>query len=413
MKILLYATYPTQGIGYAKIANMISNHLAAEKDIELYYFGIHNYVHQAIKERFVHPNIKFIDCIAEEAKAGFETDYGMKIIEKVLLDLKPDIFLIYNDIVVTCRLFNTLLNYRANYKHVTKFVTYIDLVYPFEKVEFINHLDRNTDLIFVFSDFWKKNLMDMGVAKNKIKVCYHGINKDLVKVEDKEKCRKFFNLEEDDFVLLNINRNSYRKAWDITLGAFIKFLIKENMNPKIKLFINCAMESRAGYDILSVIRCECIKQKVSFDEVKEHILRARNNMGHISDTEINMLYNAADVGINTCVGEGFGLCNTEHASVGKAQIISSVCAFKDIFTPEYAYMVEPRVTYYATNLLDAHNGDISICSQDDFAEAMSFYFHNRDKMEEHGKKAAEIINSRYDWTPILKKLVDDIREFME
>ena len=70
MKVLFYATYPNQGIGYSKIGNKISNYLA-EVGFEVYYFGISNFIGDKEKiTRNIHPDIKFIDAIAEENKKG-------------------------------------------------------------------------------------------------------------------------------------------------------------------------------------------------------------------------------------------------------------------------------------------------------------------------------------------------------
>ena len=61
MKILFVASYPNQPIGYSKVANKISNFLA-EKGAEVHYFGFSNFPESTI-ERYIHPNIKFIDAI--------------------------------------------------------------------------------------------------------------------------------------------------------------------------------------------------------------------------------------------------------------------------------------------------------------------------------------------------------------
>ena len=41
------------------------------------------------------------------------------------------------------------------------------------------------------------------------------------------------------------------------------------------------------------------------------------------------MYNVGDIGINTCDGEGFGLCNFEQAGVGVPQIVPKVGGFLD------------------------------------------------------------------------------------
>ena len=65
VKILFCATYPTQPIGYGRIASVLSNYLAAQINFDVYYFGFSN-VEKLKIQRYVHPNIKFIDVLKEE-----------------------------------------------------------------------------------------------------------------------------------------------------------------------------------------------------------------------------------------------------------------------------------------------------------------------------------------------------------
>jgi len=47
----------------------------------------------------------------------------------------------------------------------------------------------------------------------------------------------------------------------------------------------------------------------------------------LDDRELNLLYNACDVGLNTASSEGWGMVSFEHAATGAAQIVprSWVC----------------------------------------------------------------------------------------
>lgn len=403
MKLLFYGTYPDQGIGYGKIANILSNNFASQDDIEVYYFGIANYPEIAMNDRFIHPKIKFIDVLAEEQKIGSNEKYGVDLIERFILEIKPDIFFIYNDLVVTCRLFNVLLDYRDKYKNQTKVICYIDLVYPYERLEYIQHMDKNSDYIYTFSECWKHNLIEMGIKKEKIGVLYHGITTDHLKLIPKIEARNKIGLKETDFIILNTNRNCYRKANDITISSFIQFLKQENFNANIKLYINCEMVTSSGYDLVMLIKTECIRYKVSFEKVCQHILTPGSRPGNVSDDMINIMYNACDIGVNTCMGEGFGLCNAEQAYLGKPQVLSAVGALKDIFPKKCTYFVEPCVSITVPNNLDAHNGDIAICNQADVAKGFSYYYHNRNLIEKHGKIIQKHVSEKYKWSNILKK----------
>lgn len=412
MKILFYATSPNQTIGYAKVGSYISNYLAQFSNITFYYFATGNFENTMRPERFIHPSIIFIDVNKEERDRNITEDWGVQLIEDVMLEIKPDIFLIYNDLIVTCRLFNSLLDYRQKYSHITKFVSYIDLVYPFEKIEYLKHLDNNTDLIYVFSDCWKENLIKVGINPEKIRIFYHGIEDKFISLSPSDISRKHLQIDKDDFVILNTNRNCYRKAIDITISAFLKFLKDENMNKNIKLFLNMYLHTKAGYDLLNVVLTECIKQNINFEQAQFHILTPKPDItGRVSDEMMNHIYNSCDVGINTAIGEGFGLCNFEHAYLGKPQIVSAVGGLKDIFSNDFSYVVEPIITFSTPNTMDGHNGDISYCDYKDVAEGMKFYYHNRDKLKEHGQLVRLHIMKKYNLDSILNNFGVSLNEF--
>lgn len=401
MKILFYATYPTMGTGYSRIGNIISNYLAEQN--EVYYFGISNFPNSAVVKRDIHPNIKIIDALIEEKKRGTTELYGVNVIIDVIKEIQPDIVFLYNDLVVLGRIFNSFINNKLKINFRT--ITYLDLVYEYEKIELIQHVNRNTDFILVFSECWKKNLIKCGVESNKIGILPHGFDKFSFYPLDKIYCRQKFSFANDDFIVLNTNRNSYRKAIDKTIDAFLQFLKMKGGDKRIKLFLNMICLENDGYDILNLIKVYCIKYELNYENiVQNHIYKNPSNFNSFSDEMLNYLYNASDIGINTCVGEGFGLCNLEHAGIGRAQIISNVGALGDIFTNEYATLINPVAEIYITNSIDFHGGFIKICDSKDYANAMVKYFDNRELMENQGKIARVKIMENYDWANILDNL---------
>jgi glycosyltransferase involved in cell wall biosynthesis len=56
-----------------------------------------------------------------------------------------------------------------------------------------------------------------------------------------------------------------------------------------------------------------------------------NRIPSVSDEKLNIIYNATDVGINTSIGEGWGLVNWEHAATGKPQIVPNHSALTEIW----------------------------------------------------------------------------------
>lgn len=414
MKILFYATYPTIGTGYSRIGNILSNYLA-EQNHDVYYFGISNFKNSSVVERYIHPSIKLIDALFEEQKRDSSELYGVNVIIDAIKQIQPDIVFLYNDIIVISRIFNNFIDSKLNINFKT--IVYLDLVYEFEKIKLIRHIDKNADQILVFSDCWKKNLIECGIDTNKINVLPHGFDDNKFYTIDKQYCRKKFNFAKDDFIILNTNRNSYRKSIDKTIDAFLQFLKIKGVDRRIKLFLNmlCTDHHKdEGYDIINLIKIGCIKYDLNYEYViTNHIYKNPTNHNSYSDEMLNYLYNATDIGINTCVGEGFGLCNLEHAGVGKPQIISNVGALGDIFNNEYSTLIEPVTEMYITNNIDFHGGFLKICRSLDFMQAMVKYFDDRELIEKHGGLAKEKIVEKYDWKKILESLNNIILNVFE
>jgi len=290
-------------------------------------------------------------------------------------------------------------------------VSYLDLVYPFQRPEYVRHVNRNTDQIFVFSECWRQNLIAMHVPAEKVHVFPHGFSGDLFFPVPKKIARGFLQLADDDFIVLNTNRNTYRKCQDITIAGFLEFYCRrtEEERPRLKLFLNCTMNTTSGYDIQDVIEVECLKRGISPEVIKNHHILRFSNSGEISDEQLNYLMNAVDVGVNTGCGEGFGLCNLEHAGVGRPQIVAGVGALQDTFANHGDAQVLPvRFIMRAPNCMDAHSGDLHYVSSTDFADALEFYFMNPHRMEEHGQVVANRIHQQFCWDTLLSQFWNNL-----
>ena len=408
MKILFFASYPDLAIGYSRIANILSNYLA-ELGNDVYYFGISNFKSNDKIDRYIHPNIKLIDGLEEEIKLGTNELYGVNSICEHIKLIKPDILFIYNDIIVISRIFNNFIERKINLDF--KILTYLDLVYPYEKINLIRHIDKYSDKIFVFTKYWKNHLVQIGLDKNKVEILPHGFDNKTFFSIDKNDAKKYFNFKSDDFVILNSNRNTYRKCIDKTIDAFIIFLKKKNFAPNIKLFLNMEINSlsHSGYDILNQLEISCIKNNINYNYmINNHIFIKQTT--NLKDSQLNFLYNACDIGINTCVGEGFGLCNLEHGGIGKPQIISNVGGLTDIFESDYSIPVEPVEEYYVSNHTDFHGGYCKITKTEDFVNAMEKYYDNKELLLEHGLKSKNILPLKFDWKKILNDFGNKINE---
>lgn len=368
MKVFFMCTHCNQATGYARVANKITNYLVTLPGVEVVYYAFQNYPNQHIEDRFIDPRIKFVDAL--ELDPVSPKGFGDLGIVPTFESEKPDVVFLYNDLPVCCAVLQMLK--KASHKSY-KTIAYLDIVYPYEDLERYEYLRNNLDVCLTFLECWRRHLVeDLGWDQSKVHVLEHGV--DNVKEVDPVEAKKKLGFKEDDFVVLNLNRNSYRKQWVATIQAFIIFLVRNKFNPRLKLLCGCLPKTDDGYDIEQLIKVECLRQKIDFETVAKNHIFVNPMAMRSSEENINVMYNAADVGLNTCCGEGFGLTNMEHACLGKFQIVSGVPAFKELLTNHDAIIVEPKV-WTVVSRFESHGGDIAIVDPFDFAGALDYIFN--------------------------------------
>ncbi len=137
---------------------------------------------------------------------------------------------------------------------------------------------------------------------------------------------------ESSFVVLNANRPRERKRMDLTVEGFARFAAGKPAG--VKLYLHHARtEPEERKEILSLADQHGILDRLLMNPVGEE-------PAHASDAELNQLYNACDVGLNTSMGEGWGLVSFEHAATGAAQVVPRHSACEELWTGA-AELVEP------------------------------------------------------------------------
>lgn len=389
-------THPAQGTGYARVANKITNHLASIPGVEVVYYAFQNYKNQHVKDRYIDPRITIYDAMELDSESPM--GFGDNGIVPTIIKEKPDALFLFNDINVV----NSILNLiPIEHMPVKKFV-YLDTVYPWQYVSLFDKLKKQSiDYIWVFLDYWKQHLVnDLKFNKDKVGTLPLGLDfKRFIDVPQEDAKMKL-GFKSDDYIVLNMNRNSYRKGWDITIKAFLELLSRENMNPRLKLYCGCMETSDDGYNIPEVIHTQCIRIGLDPYKVMNNHIFINTRPMHLTDSVVNDIYNAADVGMNTCIGEGFGLTTIEHCYFNRPQIVSGVPALKETLG-ENAYIIEPKLLIGVSNH-EKHGGEIALCDYNDFADALQYYFNNPN----HVIDTREYVKNKYSWENVYTILND-------
>lgn len=394
MKIFFMGIHPAHGTGYSRVANKITNYLANLPNVEVVFFAFQNFKNQQVTDRYIDPRIKFYDAceIDPQAPLGF----GDNAIVPSIIKEKPDALFLYNDMMVTQAIMEKI---PPEHMPPKKYL-YLDIVYPWQNVEVYENLKRfNFEKIWVFLNYWKKHLIeDIGFDPNIVEVMPHGVDFERFVDVPMEEAKKELGFKPSDFLVVNMNRNSSRKCWDITIKSFLEFLKRENMNKRIKLYCGGLLSHNDGYNIPQIILSE--SKRIGLDPnsvLNEHTFYNHKPL-HLTDDEVNMIYNAADVGLNTCRGEGFGLTTTEHLYFNRPQIVSGVPALVETLG-KHAYVVKPKVSLHTLSM-EKEGGEHLICDYKDFTEHLQYCFKNPDKPI----GGREHVKQKYSWNDVLKNL---------
>lgn len=145
---------------------------------------------------------------------------------------------------------------------------------------------------------------------------------------------------EDAFIVLNANRNQPRKRIDLTIKGFAQFAVGKPAN--VKLHLHMGVED-AGWNVVHLARRYGIDERI--------ILTTNgDNLPSVPIEQLNTIYNAAAVGINTSIGEGWGLVSFEHAATGAAQIVPRHSACEELWQ-DAALMVDPVMSLTTEGML--------------------------------------------------------------
>lgn len=125
----------------------------------------------------------------------------------------------------------------------------------------------------------------------------------------------------DAFLVLNANRNQPYKRIERTLEGFALFAAGKP--PNVMLYLH--MGSRPCPEGATPL--------VDQLGIRHRVLSTTTGPAHpnVPSPQLNQIYNACDVGVNTSEKEGWGLVSFEHAATGAAQIVPRHSACQELW----------------------------------------------------------------------------------
>lgn len=401
LRFLLVSTHVQQFTGYSKVSHGILTELAKQPWLDLTHFGFQKFHELPATFRPYPAGVDVVDAAALEKP--LQNGFGYGALPDVIRKKKPAVVMIYNDMAVVTQFVEAIR--KSGIPRDFKLWIYCDQVYTTQSQVFLDILNRDADRIFAFSPYWKKCLKDQGVTRP-VDVLLHGFNGHQCFPVPRDLARKQLSLPNDMFLFLNLNRNQPRKRYDILMMAFVELLVKYPTKPLFLLCI-CDKGEKGGWWLFELFARELKLRGVPIEQFAQRLIITAQNMS-FKDDEINMFYNAADVGISTSDGEGWGLCQFEQMGVGVPQVVPDIGGYKEFCNSDNSVLVTPTVRYYLPTSFSPVGGEAMACDPHAVCLAMEEYMLNSAKKEAHGKAAREKVLG-YTWEKACEPLVRRLR----
>ena len=370
--------------GFGRVAQHIIPALAKEHEVSALCVNRHG-----------DPNEMQQHCRMYPAMAHGSDPFGAHRIGELVQVIKPDLVFIINDIWVAISLIEAIQPFKGSIGFKTFVYTPIDSYGLFS--ELLPAIE-NWDKLATYTEFAKKEIELIGYKKP-IDVIGHGTDFSKFFPLDQRECREGLGVPQDTFIVFNGNRNQPRKRIDLTIKGFIKFAKDK---PDARLWLNMGAKDM-GWDLAPLFRR--VARDEGYDPTSKLILTSPSFSTHncLSVEQLNKVYNAVDIGVNTCIGEGWGLVNTEHAATGVAQLVPDHTSLKEIFGGI------PRIACHGSETDRNYGLERPLPEPESMAELLTGYYENRDALKDAGTWCYERVHEQpYTWPYVQQQMLDSI-----
>ena len=324
---------------------------------------------------------------------------------RLIEEIQPELVFILHDIWY----FDHYLRILGPYRDRVKIACYIPIDGNIRNEDDAASLEQ-ADRVIVYTDFARKEFesaFERLRAKRgegafpAVDVIPHGVDRNRfhpypqllqsafaspARVEAKRKV--FADIEDLDgsFIVLNASRFDKRKRVDLTVEGFARFAADKP--PNVRLCLHQAITAETAREqTRSLVERFGLQQRVHVNPLAD---------GVVDDGALNLLYNACDVGINTAMGEGWGLVSCEHGAAGAAQIVPDHSACAELWSGR-AEMIAPVRRY----IPEFSSLEMAEVSADGVAEALNRLYADPQRRQQLARAAFEAAqNPEYEWDAI-------------
>jgi len=319
IRLMFMSDTPTIPTGFGRVGKSIAKFLSKD-DYDISWLGV-NYRGDPHSLPFrIYP------------PGGFDDPYGFTRLMEVLEKEQPQVIWILNDAWVQ-RHYLGILNEALEkklLKTVPKIVTYTPVDARFHDPDwYVNfHI---VDAPVAYTQFGRREIISAcPELEEKIRIIPHGIDTEnfykLTATKEEAKQNYFRSMDiTQSMIFLSAQRNQPRKRLDILMEAYAIF---SRGKPDVFLYMHCGLTDES-MDISKLASRYGIGDEGTNKLLLSNLLTGTQR---IPDKRLNEIYNFCDVGLNSSVGEGWGLPNMEHAMTGAPQIVPNHSALTEIWS---------------------------------------------------------------------------------
>lgn len=386
MATILYAGDVGVQTGFGRVAEYLIPALAEQHEVHALCTNWHG-----------DPNEMQKHCKMYPAMAHGSDPFGSHRIGELVQTIKPDLVWVTNDIWCAISLWNAAKPFKESIGFKWFTYTPIDSYGLFsELLPAINEWDG----LATYTEFGAEEIRKMGYEKE-IGIMGHGTDFSKFFPLDKMECRKELGVPQDVFIVFNGNRNQPRKRIDLTIKGFIKFAKDK---PGTRLWLNMGSKDM-GWEIIPLFKR--VARDEGMDPTGRVILTSPQFSTHncLPIEQLNKVYNAVDIGVNTCIGEGWGLVNTEHAATGVAQLVPDHTSLKEIFSDV------PRIACHGSETDRNYGLERPLPGPESMAELLTNYYENRAALKQAGDWCYKRVHEKqFTWPHVQKQMLEAVEK---
>jgi glycosyltransferase involved in cell wall biosynthesis len=300
-------------------------------------------------------------------------NYGVDQLPRLLEEFDPDVVLLHRNAPFFSMHRAALASFRAR-RPDSRVVVYSPADRPVRDL-------HAADLVVFYT---KTGLETAGEELSSTAVIPHGVDHDRFFPVADARERLFGDRPElrDAFIVLNANRNERRKRVDVTMRGFSLFA---RDRPDAWLYLHMGMRD-LGVDVPG------LGDSLGIDD-RLLLTWSEDRHPRVDDSQLNLIYNACDVGVNTAASEGWGLVAFEHAATGAAQVV-----------PGHGACIELWRDAGVLLAVDADEHGQKVASAAAVADALGRLYDDRSLLAERSGRAYEHAGSdRFRWAVIAKQ----------